>query len=91
MSSPLTFRDYWDTKCALSLSEHDVLQHESIIAFFLAYDGWSEQEIMDAIVVWRRKHGLPFNDDYGRYAHIMEKAFAMVACGPPPAAPSREK
>src|ERR1019366_8887256 len=34
-------------------------EYESAIAFYLCGDGWNQQQVMDAITVWRREHDLP--------------------------------
>ena len=53
-------------------------EYEASIAFFLVWAGWSEQEIMDCIVVWRREHNLEAPVHYSRYAITIGKAVAMV-------------
>lgn len=53
-------------------------EYEAAIAFFLVWDGRTEQEIMDTITVWRRQCGLEAPTQYSRYACTLGKAVAMV-------------
>src|ERR1017187_4725704 len=52
------FRSTWEMSRATSLRKfregrNSPSEYEGSIAFFLVWAGWSEQEIMDAICVWR--------------------------------------
>jgi hypothetical protein len=53
-------------------------EYEMALASFLVKDGWEEQEIMDAIGVWRRKHGFKRRMETCRYALTLARAFATV-------------
>jgi hypothetical protein len=53
-------------------------EYEGSISCYLAWGGWSKQEIMDYITVWRREHGLPAPVYYSRYAHTINSAMALV-------------
>jgi hypothetical protein len=67
-TSPWPFRD----------GRNSPSEYEASIAFFLVWAGWSEQEVMDCIVVWRRERGLQAPVHYSRYACTLGKAVAMV-------------
>jgi hypothetical protein len=56
-------------------------EYEGALAFFLCRDGWNQQQIMDAIAVWRRKHDLPAPKYHSRYRTTIAKAAAMVTDG----------
>src|ERR1039457_2230844 len=53
-------------------------EYEGSISFHLVWAGWSEQEIMDALCVWRRERGLPVPVYYSRYAYTIGTAVAMI-------------
>jgi hypothetical protein len=77
------FRSTWEMSRATSLRKfregrNSPSEYEGSIAFFLVWAGWSEQEIMDAICVWRRERGLAAPEYYSRYAITIGKAVAMV-------------
>src|ERR1035441_6963981 len=57
-------------------------EYESAIAFYLRRDGWSAQQIMDAIVVWRREHDLPVPKYHSRYRATIGKAMSLVTVNP---------
>ena len=57
-------------------------EYEGALAFFLCRDAWNQQQIMDAIAVWRREHGLPAPRYHSRYRTTIAKAAAMVAVNP---------
>jgi hypothetical protein len=67
-NSPWPFRD----------NRNSPPEHEGGIAFFLVWAGWSEQEVMDGITVWRRERSLNPPVHYSRYACTIGKAVAMV-------------
>src|ERR1019366_1267190 len=77
------FRSTWEMSRATSLwkfreGRNSPSEYEASIAFFLVWDGWCEQEVMDAICVWRRERGLEVPAYYSRYAITIGKAVAMV-------------
>src|ERR1017187_4792891 len=53
-------------------------EYEGSISCHLVWAGWSEQEIMDCLVVWRRERGLPVPVYYSRYAYTIGTAVAMI-------------
>ena len=53
-------------------------EYEGSISCHLVWAGWSEQEIMDVICVWRRERGLPDPVYYSRYAYTIGTAVAMI-------------
>src|ERR1019366_1506796 len=57
-------------------------EYEGALAFFLCRDGWNQQQIMDAIGVWRREHDLPAPKYHSRYRATIGKAVAMVTVNP---------
>jgi hypothetical protein len=77
------FASTWVVERATSLwpfkdGRNSPSEYEASIAFFLVWDGWDEQSIMDAICVWRRECGLEAPSQYSRYAITIGKAVAMV-------------
>src|ERR1017187_5003185 len=57
-------------------------EYEGTLSFYLRQDGWNPQQIMDAITVWRRDHGLPAPKYHSRYRATIGKAVAMVTVNP---------
>jgi hypothetical protein len=57
-------------------------EYEGALAFYLRQDGWSAQQTMDAITVWRREHDLPAPRYHSRYRATIGKAVAMVTVSP---------
>ena len=53
-------------------------EYEMALASFLVKDGWEEQDILDAIGVWRRMHGFKRRMETCRYALTLARAFATV-------------
>jgi hypothetical protein len=53
-------------------------EYEGSIVCHLIWAGWSMQEVMDTLVVWRRERGLEYLEDYARYACTLRKAFALI-------------
>ena len=77
------FASTWASARATSLwpfvdGRNSPSEYEASIAFFLIWDGWSEQSVMDAICCWRRQCGLKAPVHYSRYAITIGKAVAMV-------------
>ena len=67
-TSPWPFRD----------GRNSPSEYEGSISFFLVWDGWAEQAVMDAICCWRRQCGLAAPTQYSRYACTIGKAVVMV-------------
>jgi hypothetical protein len=57
-------------------------EYEGALAFFLCRDGWNQQQIMDAIAVWRREHDLPAPRYHSRYRTTIAKAVSLVTINP---------
>jgi hypothetical protein len=57
-------------------------EYEGALAFLLCRDGWNQQQIMDAITVWRREHDLPAPRYHSRYRATIGKAVSLVAVNP---------
>src|ERR1019366_8370090 len=77
------FASTWVVERATSLwpfkgGRNSPSEYEGAISFFLVWDGWQEQSIMDAICVWRRECGMKAPVHYSRYAITIGKAVAMV-------------
>jgi hypothetical protein len=57
-------------------------EYEGSLSFYLRQDGWNAQQIMDAITVWRREHGLPAPKYHSRYRATIGKAVSLVTVNP---------
>jgi hypothetical protein len=57
-------------------------EYEGSLSFYLRQDGWNPQQIMDAITVWRREHGLPAPKYHSRYRATIGKALSLVTVIP---------
>jgi hypothetical protein len=57
-------------------------EYEGALAFFLYGDGWNQQQVMDAIAVWRREHDLPAPTYHSRYRATIGKAVSLVTVNP---------
>jgi hypothetical protein len=57
-------------------------EYEGALSFYLRQDGWNAQQIMDAITVWRREHGLPAPKYHSRYRATIGKAVSLVTVNP---------
>jgi hypothetical protein len=77
------FKSTWEmsranSPCPFVEGRNSPSEYEASIAFFLVWAGWSEQEVMDCITMWRRERGLEAPVHYSRYAITIGKAVAMV-------------
>ena len=77
------FKSTWEmsranSPCPFVEGRNSPSEYEASIAFFLVWAGWSEQEVMDCITLWRRERGLEVPVHYSRYAITIGKAVAMV-------------
>ena len=57
-------------------------EYEGALSFYLRQDGWSAQQIMDAITVWRRERDLPAPKYHSRYRATIGKAVSLVTVNP---------
>ena len=57
-------------------------EYEGALAFLLCRDGWNQQQIMDAIAVWRRMNDLMAPQYHSRYRATIGKAMSLVTVKP---------